>query len=97
MHNTILNTQYNLEDYMVDIDLAMYLGLILIEVYSISIKYNLIENNDDIYMKFRICNDFGVLDLIDQNQKLEYEINIENSENLSYMIIKTYSTKLMEH
>ena len=88
MHNTILNTQYNLEDYMVDIDLAMYLGLILIEVYSISIKYNLIENNDDIYMKFRICNDFGVLDLIDQNQKLEYEINIENSENLSYMIIK---------
>ena len=80
-----------MDDAMIDLDLAISLGLILTEMINNTIKYAFPNSNEsNFYIKFRKNGDEGVLNLYDEGVGFD----IESSTGLGMTVIKSLTTQI---
>ncbi|MBX7076223.1 MAG: hypothetical protein K1X33_02765 [Methanobacteriaceae archaeon] len=84
-----------MDDAMIDLDLAISLGLILTEMINNTIKYAFPNSNEsNFYIKFRKNGDEGVLNLYDEGVGLPDGFDIESSTGLGMTVIKSLTTQI---
>ena len=94
MYNSSIDIQEDIEDVMIDLDLAVSLGLILTEIINNTIKYAFSNKNGTFYIKFKSNNDKGVLDLYDDGVGLPENFSFEDSTGLGMTVIKSVTTQI---
>jgi two-component sensor histidine kinase len=95
MYNSNIKIQYDIEDVIIDLDLAIGLGLILTEIINNTIKYAYPNNEEgNFFIKFNKNNNIGVLDLFDEGEGLPEGFSFDSSKGLGMMVIKRLSAQI---
>ncbi len=94
MYNSKIQIHSDVEDTMVDLDLAVSLGLILTEIINNTIKYAFPVKEGNFYIKFQLIHNDGILDLYDDGVGFPKDFNFEDSTGLGMTVIKSLTTQI---
>lgn len=88
IYNSPIHMVADLEDYNLTVDDAIPLGLIITEIVINTIKNGFKGiSSGDLFIKFQIVDNFGIMDFYDNGNGLPDGFSLENPNNLSILII----------
>ena len=95
MYESDIKVWEDMDDAMIDLDLAIRVGLILTEMINNTIKYAFPDSNEgNFYIKFRKNGDEGVLNLYDEGVGLPDGFDFEFSNGLGMTVIKSLTAQI---
>ena len=95
MYESEIPVNVNMSSYMIGLDLAVSLGLILTEVVNNVVKYAFSdEEQGNFFIDFRVEDNQGVLDLYDDGVGLPDGFDFEFSNGLGMTVIKSLTAQI---
>jgi len=95
MYESEIPVKEDMDTCMIDLDLAVSLGLILTELINNTIKYAFSEGNEGtFFIKFRVTGNQGVLDLYDDGKGLPEGFDFDSSSGLGMTVIKSLTQQI---
>jgi len=96
MYNSNIQVFEDMDSYLIDLDIAVSLGLILTEVINNTIKYAFKEDNNHnkFFIEFNKTEDCGVIDLFDNGEGLPDGFDFESSTGLGMTVIKSLTSQI---
>ena len=94
MYNSSIKINSDMDSVIVDLDLAVPLGLILTEIINNTNKYAFPEKDGNFYIILRLNGDKAILDLYDDGLGLPENFKFEDSVGLGMTVIKSLTQQL---
>lgn len=95
MYNSQITLNENIESFMLDLDAAIPIGLIVTEIVNNAIKYaHPNDENGNLYINFKVEGKCGILDIHDDGVGLPEDFNMDDSSGLGMTVIKSLTAQL---
>jgi two-component sensor histidine kinase len=95
MYDSNINVFESIDSCLIDLDLAVSLGLILTEIINNTVKYAFPNNEEGhFFIKFHQKKDMGVLEFFDDGVGLPEGFDFDSSNGLGMTVIKTLTNQI---
>jgi two-component sensor histidine kinase len=95
MHNSNIVVNNNISSFMLDLDIAIPIGLIVTEIVNNTIKFSFPNNESgNLYVNFNVEDTLGILDLYDDGVGLPDSFDFESSTGLGMTVIKSLTSQI---
>jgi two-component sensor histidine kinase len=95
MHNSNIVVNNNISSFMLDLDIAIPIGLIVTEIVNNTIKFSFPNNESgNLYVNFNVEDTLGILDLYDDGVGLPDGFNLNDSSDLGMTVVQTLTNQI---